>query len=93
MIILTYDISDDRIRSRFSKFINKHGRKLQYSVYEIKNSQRILKNILVEIEKRFKKQFTGSDSILIFQLDEYDKSRIIRYGYALNEEKDVVEFE
>jgi CRISPR-associated endonuclease Cas2 len=93
MIIVCYDFSDDRVRARFAKFLKKYGRKLQYSVYEIKNSQRILKIILAEVEMIYKKEFTGADSIIIFQICELDKKKIKRYGYACNEEKEVVYFE
>ncbi len=92
MIIIAYDFSNDKVRTKFSKFIKKFGRKVQYSVYEIRNSSRYLQNILKEIELVYKKQFEGADSILIFQICEGDKKKITRYGYAENEEKEVVVF-
>ena len=92
MILLSYDISDDKVRTQFSKFLNRFGRRLQYSVYEIRNSHRVLQNILNEIELVYKKKFTGADSIVIFQICEGDKKKVIRYGYAVNEEKEVVIF-
>jgi CRISPR-associated protein Cas2 len=92
MIILTYDISNNKVRTKFSKFLQKYGRKLQYSVYEIRNSKRILQNILREVELRYEKHFSGSDSVLIFQLCEQDKKKIIRYGYSENDTEDVVFF-
>lgn len=92
MIIVSYDFSNDRVRNRFSKFLKKFGRKIQYSVYEIKNSQRVLKNITSEIELVYKKRFSGSDSILIYQLCEGCKQKVKRYGYAKNEEEDIVFF-
>ena len=63
---ISYDFEDNRKRARFAKFLKKFGRKIQYSVYEIKNSPRVLQNILSEIELKYKKDFSGSDSILIF---------------------------
>ncbi len=92
MIIVAYDFTDNRRRARFSKFLKKFGRKIQYSVFEIKNSQRILQNILDEIELRYKKQFKGSDSVLIFRICEGCRAKIARYGYAANEEKEIVVF-
>lgn len=92
MFIISYDFSNDKIRTKFSKFIQKFGRKIQYSVYEIRNSQRVLQNILSEIELVYKKKFEGADSILIFQICEGDKKKIKRYGYAENEEKEVLIF-
>lgn len=47
MIIVSYDISDNKVRGRFAKFLMQYGDRLQYSVYEIQNSERIL-NIITE---------------------------------------------
>jgi CRISPR-associated protein Cas2 len=88
MIILTYDISEDHLRNKFSKFILSYGRRLQYSVYEIKNSKRILELVKEEIKSRFEKQFEQEDSVLIFNITS--KNQIIRFGYAKNEEDDLL---
>jgi len=90
MIILTYDIKDDRLRIRFSKFILSYGRRLQFSVYEIDNSDRILRIVESEIKSRFEKKFSQEDSVLIFKLSS--NCKITRFGYAKNEEKDLVMF-
>ena len=39
MLLLTYDISDDKVRTDFSTFIQQYGERVQYSVYKIKNSK------------------------------------------------------
>jgi len=88
MIILTYDIQNDKLRTRFSKFITQYGRRLQYSVYEINNSERVLNLIEIEIKNVFAAQFSQRDSVLIFRIT--DSSKILRYGYAKNEETDLV---
>lgn len=90
MLIVSYDISDTKVRTRFSKFLKKYGRRLQYSVYEIKNSNRILKNVVAEIEKNFEKEFTKADSVFIFNIKNKE---ILRFGYAKNEEEDLLIFE
>ena len=88
MLIVSYDISNDKVRTKFAKYLQRFGRRLQLSVFEIENSRRILKNILIEIENRYKPLFTGADSILIFELTPSNK--IYRYGYAVNEEKEIL---
>jgi CRISPR-associated protein Cas2 len=92
MLLLSYDISNDKLRTQFSKFLNKYGRRFQYSVYEIRNSPRVLNNIVTEIEKVYAKQFGGSDSVVIFTICESDKNKIKRFGFAKNEELEVVVF-
>ena len=90
MLIVSYDISDTKVRTKLSKFLKKYGRRLQYSVYEIKNSNRILKNVVAEIKKNFEKEFTKADSVFIFNINNKE---ILRFGYAKNEEEDLLIFE
>lgn len=84
MIIISYDISSDKKRNKFSKYLCKFGHRIQYSVFEIDNSQRVLDNIMLDIENKFMKSFDQSDSVYIFFLSSTCK--IKRYGYAQNEE-------
>ena len=80
MIIISYDISDDRIRGRFSKMLTKNGAiRLQYSVYEVNNTKRILDTIIMKIESRFRDKFSGADSILIFTADCIIRSIATQY--------------
>lgn len=90
MLIISYDISNNKLRTQFSKLLDKYGRRLQFSVFEIKHSDRILKLILLAIEKKFAKQFAISDSIVIFPVCEACQKKIIRYGYAVHEEQELV---
>jgi len=88
MIILSYDIQNDKLRTEFSKFILQYGRRLQFSVYEIENSKRLLEIIKVEINDRFEDKFKQSDSVYIFEVK--NTKDIIKFGYPKNEDKDLV---
>ncbi len=88
MLLVSYDISDDKVRTNFSKFLCKFGYRLQYSVFEIKNTDSVLRNIITEIENTYVSHFTESDSIIIFQLSETCKKTC--YGYAKNDDKDLL---
>ncbi len=88
MLVVSYDISDDKLRTRFSNFLSKFGYRMQYSVFRIKNSERVLKNVVAEITGRFSKKFTETDSIIIFSLSK--QCKVYSYGYAKNEEKDLM---
>jgi len=90
MLIVSYDISNDKLRTKFAKLLSEHGRRLQYSVFEIKHAERILNLLLVTIEKKFAKQFDITDSIVIFQVCEACRKKAIRYGYAVHEEEELV---
>lgn len=80
MILISYDISDDKLRRQFAKYIDRFGFRLQYSVYEIEQSGKVLDNIMHDIQNRFERRFTENDSVLIFQLSKTCK--ILRFGYA-----------
>ena len=90
MLIVSYDISNNKLRYNFSRFLTKYWRRLQYSVFELKNSNRILWIVLLEIEKKFAKKFENTDSILIFSLCEWCMKKVVRYGYAVHEEEELV---
>ncbi|MCR4784897.1 MAG: CRISPR-associated endonuclease Cas2 [bacterium] len=88
MYLVVYDIKDDKLRGRFAKFLSRFGRRLQYSVFEIKNSQRILDNIKTKLDHEYQKRFDQGDSVLIFRIP--DNACVSRYGYPVNEEDDLV---
>lgn len=90
MLIVSYDISDNKLRTKFAKVLSEHGRRLQYSVFEIKNTDKILNLLLLTIEKKFAKQFDITDSIVIFTVCEACLKKTIRYGYAVHEEQELV---
>ena len=90
MIIITYDISSNKLRAKFSKYLKKFGYRLQYSVFKIENSDRILKNIISDLKNKFEKQFEESDSVIIFELSKTCKKHY--FGYAKNDESDLIIF-
>lgn len=90
MLIVTYDIHDDKTRTKFGKLLKKYGRRLQYSVFEIKNSERILNILKREIEEVFSKKFTGADSILLFPISKANNDKVIRYWQPALEEEEIL---
>ena len=88
MIIISYDIQDNKLRSRFNKYIRRFGFRLQYSVYEIENSQKVLDNISADITNKFEKLFSESDSVIIFNLS--NTCKITRFGYAKNDDESII---
>ena len=62
------------------------GHRLQYSVFQIDNSSRIIDNVIQDLKNNFEKKFTQEDSVMIFKLSS--SCEIIRFGYEKNDEKD-----
>ena len=88
MIIISYDISNDKKRVKFNKYIRKFGHMLQYSVYEIDNSNKILNNIIADINNRFIKTFDETDSVYVFKMS--DSCQTLKFGYARHEDDDLL---
>ena len=88
MILISYDIANDKLRAQFAKFLSKFGYRIQYSVFTIENSEHLLNNIGTEINNHFSKKFSQSDSVYIFRLSA--SCKIIKYGYAANEDKEII---
>ena len=54
MLIISYDIRDNKLRTRFAKMLIKNGAiRLQFSVYELNNTQRMIDNIKLKINTIF----------------------------------------
>lgn len=90
MIVISYDIKDDKVRNNFSKMIQKQGAvRLQFSVYEIVNTKRVFDNMLILIEDFISKYLTGADSVVIFDVSNV---KLRKYGNAIHRDQDVVYF-
>ena len=79
---------DDRRECSKGLFFHVFLIMLQYSVFEIDNSEKILNNIMSDISNRYEKRFSQEDSVIIFIFSNSCKT--VRYGHAKNEEKDLV---
>lgn len=89
MVIISYDISDDKMRTNFSKMLKKHGAiRLQFSVYEAVNTKRIIENLVAKIES-YSKHFTADDSVIIFDVDV---DKLTKYGCAIHRDQPIVYF-
>lgn len=87
MIIVSYDISNNKLRTQFAKFLMQYGDRLQYSVYEIQNSERILNIVTEKIKFEFVPSFTGADSVIIFRCKQ---SQVLRFGNAAHKDCDLL---
>lgn len=90
MLVISYDIKNDKLRTKFSKMLTKHGAiRLQYSVYEVNNTNRVMANLQVIIEDLFAKEFGGDDSVIIFDVAGV---KLKKYGNAVHRDKEVLYF-
>ena len=89
MLVVSYDIADDKLRNRFSKMLAKNGAiRLQYSVYELNNTKRVMDNLMVKIDY-YAKMFGGADSVIVFDVANVN---LKKYGNAIHRDEDIVYF-
>lgn len=88
MFLIMYDIENDKVRTKFAKFLSRYGIRLQFSVFKIIHSDRMLENIKIKIKKQFEPKFHQGDNVLIFQVP--DTACVAKFGYPTNEETDLV---
>lgn len=87
MLVISYDISDTKLRARFAKMLTKNGAiRLQYSVYEVNNTNRVLENLMLKIDL-FATKFDGGDSVIVFDVSEV---KLKKYGNAIHRDVDIV---
>ncbi len=90
MLIITYDIVDDKLRTRFSNFLQKYGERVQYSVFRIKNSNRVLRLIQSEIDMKFKKKFSVADSVYVISTCKCCENKMSKFGFAVKEDSAII---
>lgn len=86
MVLVSYDISDDKLRTKFARDLSKYGFRVQYSLFQINNSEHLLDNFINILENKYSSKFSQSDSVLIIRLNP--NCKIDKYGYAKNEDFD-----
>lgn len=62
--------------------------RLQFSVYEVRNTKRIVNNLMSKIEA-YAKHFTADDSVILFDIEA---EKLTKYGNAIRRDQDVVYF-
>jgi len=89
MLVVSYDIADDKLRNGFSKMLTKNGAvRLQYSVYELNNTKRVIDNLMIKIDS-YAKKFGGADSVIVFDVANVN---LKKYGNAIHRDEDIVYF-
>jgi len=77
------------MRTNFSKMLKKYGAiRLQFSVYEVVNTKRVMDNLVAMIEA-YSKHFTYDDSVIIFDVNS---DNLTKYGNAIHRDQPVIYF-
>jgi len=82
-LLVAYDISSDKRRTKLSDLLSGYGIRVNYSVFEIEISKVKFKKLLSKIKKIVKKE----DSIRVYHLNK----DVIKNSFILNSNKKVFE--
>lgn len=74
IILIIYDITDDKYRRNLVKILSSFGLRVQKSAFEARLDKRQYNKLLSKIEKFYR----DSDNIMIYRLQEYEEVRV--YG-------------
>jgi CRISPR-associated protein Cas2 len=75
--IVSYDIEDDKRRNKVAKYLENFGTRVQYSVFEIVCSEKIIKEVILKIEEIINEK---EDSLRIYFLCSKCLKNIILKG-------------
>ena len=78
--IICYDISNNKIRAKFSKILLKYGIRTQKSFFEAVISERDLNDIKNEIKRLINQE---TDVVYIFPVDKKLQKKILRAGRSI----------
>lgn len=54
LVLIVYDIPDDKRRQKLATFLEGHGRRVQFSVFECFISHSVMKKLYTQIKRRVK---------------------------------------
>ncbi len=77
--LITYDVANDKKRTKLSTLLDKYGQRVNYSVYECKLTQTKLEKLLVDIElqKLIDKKY---DSLRFYHIHQSSLKRCFEYA-------------
>ncbi|MGI0488922.1 CRISPR-associated endonuclease Cas2 [Pantanalinema rosaneae CENA516] len=77
LVVIVYDIPDDKRRLKLSNFLEGYGRRVQYSVFECFLSLDEMRQLFQQIQRRVKPE---EDSIRFYWLSQEAVSRVLVIG-------------
>ncbi|MCM1578372.1 MAG: CRISPR-associated endonuclease Cas2 [Ruminococcus sp.] len=84
LILVIYDITDNKRRYKFVKFIERYGRRVQKSAFELILENRIYAKLLKEIPPHI----DSEDNVRIYRLPL--NGEVTAWGSMINTEEDVI---
>lgn len=77
LVIVVYDIPDDKRRKKLANFLEGYGRRVQYSVFECFISLPEMRSLYEKVKKRVKSQ---EDNVRFYWITQESVSRSLTIG-------------
>lgn len=77
LVLIVYDIPDDKRRLKLSNFLEGYGRRVQYSVFECFLSLDEMRQLHQKVKRRVK---SSEDNIRFYWISEEAVSRVLTIG-------------
>jgi len=77
LVLVVYDIPDDKRRLKLSNFLEGYGRRVQYSVFECFLSLEEMRQLHQKVQKRVK---PAEDSVRFYWISQEAVSRVLTIG-------------
>jgi len=76
-LVVSYDIVDDKRRTKIAEILKDYGTRVQYSVFECELSKKVLKKMIKELLKYVRVE---EDSLRLYRLCRECRDNIKTYG-------------
>lgn len=77
LVIVVYDIPDDKRRTKLANFLEGHGRRVQFSVFECFMNLFEMQQLYEQVQKRVKSE---EDNVRFYWIPNDAKTRILTIG-------------
>lgn len=81
--IISYDISDNQLRNRLVRILEKYGERVQYSVFEAELTKDQLRNLIAELKVMIFPMLNKRSKVFIYPLKPHLVPQIKRIGHMV----------
>lgn len=83
LVLVVYDIPDDKRRTKLATFLEGYGRRVQYSVFECFLTLPEMRKLCDQVRRRVKE---SEDNVRFYWISEEAMSQVLTIGSQLPEE-------
>jgi CRISPR-associated protein Cas2 len=86
VVLIIYDISDNKQRLKISKYLSAYGIRVQKSAFEARLSKRLFENLVKGLNIRLKPE----DNVRIYRLQGYEEIKVFGSKNYISDEEVII---